>query len=161
MSGWFDDGGWKKSNVMISVPFHKWAEHHGVKDFFIGFLYHCSLTMVIKEKLSNMDDTQFFHYEPFELLWRQPQAGETIHVHRELYTSPAFLEVHQELQESPNESDCNLQKVFIVLMFLSDATHLMQFSTAKLWQAYLMFGNDSKYWCCKPSCNLCHHIAYF
>ena len=157
---WLDDGGWKKSNITISVPFHKRAKHPGAKDFFVGFLYHRSLTAVIKERLSNTDDTRFFHYDPFELLW-QPQAGEKIRVHGELYTSPAFLEVHQELQESLNEPNCDLQKVVIALMFLSDTTHLTQFGTAKLWPAYLMFGNHSKYRRCKPSCNLCHHIAYF
>jgi len=46
-------------------------------------------------------------------------------------------------------------------MFWSDATHLTNFSDAKLWPLYLFFGGDSKYLRCKPSCHLCEHIAYF
>ena len=68
--------------------------------------------------------------------------------------------MHQKLQASPNEPDCDLQKVVIMLRFLSDVTHLAQFGMAKLWPGYLMFGNDSKYQCCRPSGNACHHIAY-
>ena len=159
---WLDDAGWRKSPITISVPFHKRAKDPGAKDFFVGFLHYRSLTAVIKEKLSNPDDTQFFHYEPFKLLWqRHLAAGQEVRVHGELYTSPAFLEAHRDLQASPNEPGCDLQKVVVALMFLSDVTHLTQFGTAKLWPCYLMFGNDSKYRRCKPTCNLCHHIAYF
>ena len=67
---WLDDAGWRKSPITISVPFHKRAKDPGAKDFFVGFLHYRSLTAVIKEKLSNPDDTQFFHYEPFKLLWQ-------------------------------------------------------------------------------------------
>lgn len=158
---WLDDAGWRKSSITISVPFHKRAKHPGAKDFFVGYLYHRPLISVIKEKLSNPDETRFFHYEPFELLWQRHPAAQEVRVHGELYTSPAFLEVHRDLQASPNEPDCDLQKVVVALMFLSDATHLTQFGTAKLWPGYLMFGNDSKYRRCKPTCNICHHIAYF
>lgn len=136
------------------------ANHPGLKDFFVNHLYHHSLTKVIIEKLSHPDNNQFFHYKPFELLW-QCQAGDEIHIHGELYTSPAFAEEHQALQVSPNEPGCDLQKVVIALMFLSNMTHLTQFGTAKLWLTYPMFGNDTKYCCCKPTCNLCHHVAYF
>lgn len=158
--GWVDDAGWRKSSITIPVPFHQWANHPGLKDFFVNHLYHHSLTKVIIEKLSHPDNNQFFHYKPFELLW-QCQAGDEIHIHGELYTSPAFAEEHQALQVSPNEPGCDLQKVVIALMFLSNMTHLTQFGTAKLWLTYLMFGNDTKYHCCKPTCNLCHHVAYF
>ena len=160
--GWLDDAGWRKSPITISIPFLKRAKDPGAKDFFVRFLHYRSLTVVIKEKLSNLDDTQFFHYEPFKLLWqRHLAAGQEVRVHGELYTSPAFLEAHRDLQASPNEPGCDLQKVVVALMFLSDVTHLTQFGTAKLWPCYLMFGNDSKYRRCKPTCNLCHHIAYF
>jgi hypothetical protein len=46
-------------------------------------------------------------------------------------------------------------------MFWSDATHLTAFGNAKLWPCYMFFGNESKYRRCKPSCNLCSHVAYF
>ncbi|KJA18100.1 hypothetical protein HYPSUDRAFT_145489 [Hypholoma sublateritium FD-334 SS-4] len=46
-------------------------------------------------------------------------------------------------------------------MFGSDATHLTSFGSAALWPCYMYFGNESKYRRCKPTCNLCNHIAYF
>lgn len=131
------------------------------KGFCVGYLYHCSLVSVIKETLSNPEESNHLHYKPFALLWEKYMACEEVWVHGELYTSPTFLKVHHDLQAAPNEPDCNLQKVVIALMFLSDATHLAQFGTAKHWLGYLMFGNHSKYRHCKPSCKLCHHIAYF
>ena len=158
---WLDDAGWRKSAITISVPFHTRARHPGAKDFFVGHLFHRSLVSIIKEKLSNPDDTRHFHYEPFKLIWQRDPAAREIRVHGELYTSPAFIEVHQALQASPNEPGCSLQKVVVALMFLSDVTHLTQFGTAKLWPGYLMFGNDSKYPRCKPTCNLRYHFAYF
>src|ERR1700677_8708 len=76
-------------------------------------------------------------------------------------TSPAFVDAHQQLQDSPKEPGCDLPRVVIALMFWSDSTHLASFSNAKIWPLYLFCGNESKYQCCKPSCNLCSHIAYF
>ena len=131
------------------------------KGFFVGYFYHHSLISVSKDKLSNPNETQHFHYETFELLWQQHPAAQEVHVHGKLYTSPVFLEVHRNLQASLNEPGCCLQKVVVALMFSSDATLLTQFGTTKLWLGYLMFGNDSKYRHCKPTYNLCHHIAYF
>ncbi|KJA21682.1 hypothetical protein HYPSUDRAFT_111821, partial [Hypholoma sublateritium FD-334 SS-4] len=46
-------------------------------------------------------------------------------------------------------------------MFGSDATHLTSFGSASLWPCYMYFGNESKYRRCKPTYNLCNHIAYF
>lgn len=156
-----DDASWIKSPITISVPFHKRAKHPGAKDFYVGDLYHRSLTSVIRERLTNPQDAQLFHYEPFELLWQPDLAGPETRVHGEIYTSPQFLKAHSDLQASPNEPGCILQKVVVAMMFLSDVTHLTQFGTAKLWPCYLMFGNDSKYRRCKPTCNLCSHVAYF
>lgn len=156
-----DDAGWTKSPITISVPFHQRAKQPGPKDFFVGDLYHRSLTSVIRERLTNPQDAQFFHYEPFKLLWRPHPTGAEMRIHGEIYNSPEFLAAHDKLQSSPNEPGCTRPKVIVAMMFLSDATHLTQFGTAKLWPCYLMFGNDSKYRRCKPTCNLCSHVAYF
>ena len=45
-------------------------------------------------------------------------------------------------------------------MFWSDATHLANFGTAKLWPIYLFFGNLSKYIRLRPSSGACNHLAY-
>lgn len=161
---WLDDNaGWLKTPITLSVPFHSRAKTPGVHDFFVGDFYHRSLTAVIREKLTNPNDHANFHYDPFELIWNFNPGSEEpdVRVHCELYNSPAFLDAHRELQESPREPGCDLPRVVIGMMLASDVTHLTSFGTAKLWPGYLFFGNDSKYRRCKPSCHLCSHIAYF
>lgn len=161
-SAWLDDdAGWKKSPITITVPFHRRAKKPGPKDFFVGDLYHRSLISVIRERITNPQDAHLFHYEPFKRLWRPNSTSAEMFVHGEIYNSPEFLAAHEKLQSSPNEPGCTRARVIVAMMLLSDATHLTQFGTAKLWPCYLMFGNDSKYQRCKPTCNLCSHVAYF
>ncbi|KAG6326332.1 hypothetical protein ID866_12757 [Astraeus odoratus] len=71
------------------------------------------------------------------------------------------MEVHQILQDSPSEPGYDLPRVVAALMFWSDVTQLSTFVNAKLWPLYIYFGNESKYHHCKPSFDLCTHIAYF
>jgi hypothetical protein len=166
---WLDEEtGWTRTPVTISVPYQArrgapLLDGDGPKDSEIGHLYHRSLVLVIREKLSNPTDHPHFHYEPFELNW-QPQAedlGSEMRTYGELYTSPAFADAHRKLQDMPPEPGCDLQRVVVALMFWSDATQLTSFSDAQLWPLYLFFGNESKYWRSRPSSSLCEHIAYF
>jgi hypothetical protein len=156
-----DDAGWKKTPINISVPFHGRSKKPGPKNYVVGDLYHRSLVSVIREKLTNSHDDKHFHYEPFQLFWKPVDTSTNVRVHGELYTSPAFLDAHRKVQALPPEPGCDLPKVVAALMFWSDATHLTSFGNAKLWPCYLFFGNESKYRRCKPTCNLCNHVAYF
>ena len=70
-----------------------------------------------------------------------------------------FIQAHCELQDSPGEPGCDLQRVVLGLMFASDGTQLTSFSTAKLWPVYAMIGNKSKDWRLKPSCHAFEHVA--
>src|SRR5882762_927228 len=159
---WIDeDIGWKRTPINISVPFHSKTKRPGPQNYHVGHLYHRSLVSIVREKLGNPQEDAHFHYEPFKLFWRPADAEIDVQVHGELYTSPAFLDAHRELQESPREPRCNLPRVVVAMMFWSDETHLTSFGTAKLWPCYLYFGNESKYRRCKPTCHLCNHVAYF
>lgn len=159
---WMDhDAGWKQTQIQITVPFHSRMSNPGVRTYASVDLYHRSLVEVIQERLSNSHDAAQFHMEPYELLWKPTEHHKEVKLHGELYTSEAFIETHRELQESPREPDCDLQRVVVSLMFWSDATHLTSFGNAHLWPCYLFLGNESKYRRCKPSCNLCSHVAYF
>ena len=102
-----------------------------------------------------------FHFEPYELLWSRGSGVSDIRVYGEMYVSNKLLEMHRNLLDSPLVPGCDAPQAIIPLIFWSDATHLTAFGQAKLWPLYLFFGSDSKYMCCKPSANLCHHIAYF
>jgi hypothetical protein len=159
---WVDeDAGWRTSSITISVPFHRLLDNPGARDYMVTNFHHRSIVSVIKEKLSNPQDSVHMHYEPYELLWQPSEKKEAIRVHGELYASPAFADAHNSLQESPREPGCDLPRVVVALMFWSDGTHLTNFGNAKLWPLYMFFGNESKYRRCKPSCGSCEHVAYF
>ncbi|KAJ2933285.1 hypothetical protein H1R20_g3796, partial [Candolleomyces eurysporus] len=153
---WVDDDGWKTTPVSITVPIGK-----RVETCTVGSLYHRNIVSIIREKITNSPDMQYFHYDPFEVLWQPDPTVPPMRVHSELYNSDAFLKAHRELQDSPPRPDCNRPRVVASLMFWSDETHLTNFSNAKLWPCYMFFGNESKYRRAKPSMNLCHHVAYF
>ena len=156
----FEGASWTKTPITIKVPFHKRTAKPGVYDYHVGDMYHRTLVSVIREKLANPQHDELFHYQPYNLLW-QHGGSAPINVHGELYTSEAFLQAHQSLQESPPEPGCDLEWVVVALMFWSDATQLTSFGNAKLWPCYMFFGNESKYRRCRPSCCLCSHVAYF
>ena len=160
--GWKDeDAGWKTRQIQILVPFHYQMKSPGARDFVGAELHHRSLVEVIKERITDPHTAAHFHMEPFELLWKPTEQHNEVKMHGEIYTSEAFLQAHRTLQESPGEPNCDLPKVVVALMFWSDVAHLTSFGNSHLWPCYLFLGNESKYRRCKPSCNLCSHIAYF
>ncbi len=164
---WFNqpDAGWKEAAITLSLPFPQSALNPGLQSYTFPPFRHPQYVSILKEKMASMQDFPHFHLEPYELRWKQKNASdpesEPIRVHGELYTSPAFLEAHEEIQALPREPGCSLPRVLVGLMFGSDSTHLTSFGNASLWPCYMYFGNESKYRRCKPSCNLCNHIAYF
>jgi hypothetical protein len=163
-NSWIDepqaDASWMPTPVTISVPFHRNTPHPGNREFVIPDFYHRSVVTILRERLAS-SDARHFHFEPFELHWQPESQPNSVRVHGELYTSPAFLAAHEELQSSPPEPGCSLQRVVVGLMFASDATHMTTFGAASLWPLYMHFGNDSKYRRSKPSLHLCNHVAYF
>ncbi|KAG6916135.1 hypothetical protein DXG01_008326 [Tephrocybe rancida] len=162
---WLDDG-WKCTPVSIQVPFHQRTKHKGAEPYLVGELYHRSIIAVLKERVALPDKGQeLFYFQPFELLWNTPGHGlhqpPITRIHGELFTSDSFLNAHRELLQSPPEPGCDAPRAIAALMMWSDATHLTSFGEAKLWPAYLFFGNNSKYSRCRPSRHLANHIAYF
>jgi hypothetical protein len=141
--------------------FHHRMKNPGAKEYHVGDLYHRPFVSVIRERLKNPNNNQHFHYEPFKLFWKPTNDSADTWVHGELYTSPASLEAHHALQDSPRELGCDLPHVVTAMMFWSDGTHLTLFGNAKLHPCYLYFGNNSKYQRCKPTCHLSNHVAYF
>lgn len=162
---WLDepDAGWIQTVITLSVPFHRNTPQPGLREYTFPPFRHRSIVSVLKEKMANPHDFKHFHLEPYELRWWRPDMleSESTRVYGELYTSPAFLEAHEEIQTANGEPGCSLPRILIGLMFGSDSTHLTSFGNASLWPCYMYFGNESKYRRCKPSCKLCNHIAYF
>lgn len=161
-----EDAGWIRTPVTISVPYQPRRgvppkSGDGPRDYLVSDLHHRKLVSVIQEKITSLTEPHHFHFEPYELRWQATNDQVPIRVQGELYTSPAFIKAHQDLQSSPTKPGCDLPRVVVGLMFWSDTTHLTSFGNAKLWPLYLFFGNESKYRRCKPSFHLCEHVAYF
>ena len=152
---------WQESPITISVPLHKkTADPRTFCEYPAASLWHRKILSALRTKLKDPVGFANFHMEPYQLLW-QGILGRTIRVHGEAFTSPAFIKAHEELQRSPREPQCQLQRVVVALMFASDATLLTDFGHEKLWPLYLAFGNESKYRRSQTSCRAFQHIAYF
>jgi hypothetical protein len=155
----------EKTPITILVPFQRHCNadsnvNPSSREYILGNFYHRSLVSVIREKLSNPDDVEHFHYESYAFKWQPGSSPDPVDVYGELYSSKAFIDAHEALQNSPPEPECRLSQHVVALMFYSDSTHLTSFGDAKLWPIYLYFGNESKYRRCKPSCHLGNHVAY-
>lgn len=164
---WIDDSGWRQTDIKVEVPLHnQMAQGRGVEEYLAGKLYHRSIVSVVEEKIRNTQDSRFFHYEGFELLWKpgEGDASPEYRVLSEMYHSDAFLNAQREVRESPPPQikDCDLPRVIIGLLFWSDAaTQLSAFSTSKLWPLYMLFANESKHRRNKEEFGLGNHVAYF
>ncbi|KAJ3474957.1 hypothetical protein NLI96_g12149 [Meripilus lineatus] len=157
----FEDDAWIECDVQVRVPdgrSHSKPTDPPIPTFTVPGLQRRSLVEVILTIWSDQT-SKYFHFTPFKQLWKT--AGDRIQrIHGELYTSDAFLQAHEELQQSPTEPNCTLERVVCAMMFWSDSTHLASFGNASLWPLYLFFGNQSKYTRCRPSSGACHHVAY-
>ncbi|KAG6915519.1 hypothetical protein DXG01_011050 [Tephrocybe rancida] len=89
-----EDAGWRRTPIVLSVPFHKRMKNRGVQQRLVGHLYHRTIVSVIREKLANANDDRRFHYEPFELMWCRTPGLENYRVYGESYTSSAFILEH-------------------------------------------------------------------
>jgi hypothetical protein len=162
--GWEDEKineGWHETPIKIKVPFNRLMKHPGQAEFEVGKLHHRKLTSVIREKILSPSSHPHLHFEPYKLYWEPNETSQPARVHGELYSSDAFIDAHDDLQNAPGEPGCELPRVVVGLMFASDGTQLTAFSNAKLWPVYLTFGNESKDRRSKPSCHAFEHIAYF
>jgi hypothetical protein len=103
---WVDDAGWTNSPITITVPFQtrrgkgvNWSP--GPREFTVPEFRHRNLVSVIREKLTQPAGMAKFHYEPYELHWQSLDGTRKARVYGEVYTSPAFIDAHRELQASP------------------------------------------------------------
>ncbi|TFK20307.1 hypothetical protein FA15DRAFT_708233 [Coprinopsis marcescibilis] len=99
---WFDKTSWKKSDIKIHIPFDKDTVLPGTKTFTVPNFYHRSLRSVVEEKLVNVMEQQQFHILPHELKWNLGNIeNQGTKVYGEVYTSPTFAKLHEEVQVIP------------------------------------------------------------
>ncbi|KAJ3925662.1 MAG: hypothetical protein NXY57DRAFT_1051654 [Lentinula lateritia] len=152
--------GFETTSVDIRVP--SGQRNVPSEMFSVLGLHYQPLLSVIREAFSGPLSDKI-HFSPFKLFHQLPSSTEEIRVHGELYTSDSFIQAHDQIQRVPlpsGESDCKLERVVAAVMLWSDATHVANFGTAKMWPIYLMLGNISKYIRALPDSGACHHLAY-
>jgi hypothetical protein len=129
--------------------------------FSIPGLRYRKITAVIQAMFASPLASKF-HLSPFKLFHKAP-GGEEERVFCDVYDSDAFIEENDKIQRAPvppDDPDCKREKAVAVVMLWSDATHLANFGTAKLWPIYMLLGNLSKYFRSLPNSGACQHIAY-
>ena len=152
---------WCESPVTIPVPIPKRSANPGIFHYEASSLWHRKILEVIRTKLTDPEGFANFHLEPYHLFWNKTGTTPPIRVYGEAYSSKRFIDAHEELQRSPPEPGCKLQRAVVALMFASDETQLTNFGRTQLWPLYMAFGNESKYRRSEFSCRAFEHIAYF
>ena len=154
--------GWMKSSVKIRLPKEKvhWSSEMdpAVPELEVKGVYHRSLTDIIKAVFEG-ENGHTFHMTPFRQQWTTAD-NRTVNIYSEIYSSPALLDAHAEINALRRIPGDDLERVVAPLMMWSDSTHLANFGDASLWPFYLFFGNQSKYTRGKPTASACHHVAY-
>jgi len=166
--------GWTEHEVKIAIPFpkernfdphaplsggsHPYTPETAPNIFSVPGLHIRSLEAVIREALSR-PAAEAFHWTPFKQWWKPPDEPQPQQVYDELYSSPAWLEAHDFVQNL-SIPGCTLPRAVAGLMLWSDSTCISDFGTKSLWPIYLFFGNQSKYDRSKPSSRAGHHIAF-
>ncbi|KAF9455660.1 hypothetical protein BDZ94DRAFT_1179515 [Collybia nuda] len=153
----FSSDDWHEISVDIEIPVP--SKNTPPKVFSVSGLHHRSIVGVIKATWESIS-SKHFHLSPFKRIHINPSTGMEIRIYDEVYTSDAWIEAHDKLQQQPNIPGCKLEKVIAGLMFWSDSTHLTNFGTASVWPLYMYFANLSKYIRAKSNSGACHHVAY-
>jgi len=157
------EDGFQVTSITIDVPTGKPGDPSAPRTYSVPGLRYRKLLNVIKAAFQEPLSRQF-HLTPFSLKHQSPVTNKEQRVYGELYNSDEFIKEHNRVQNCspppPDDPTCALEKVIAALMFWSDATHLANFGTAKLWPIYLFFGNLSKYIRSRPSSGACNHLAY-
>ncbi|QRV91939.1 hypothetical protein RhiJN_19957 [Ceratobasidium sp. AG-Ba] len=154
--------GWKNVPLRLKVPPPRVTRttQRPVVDNYIDISGYRARSLVdIMIKAFTRNNTSTFHYEPFEHRWKptgSPGPAQTLF--GEMYTSPAMLRAHREVQDL--KIDCTLPRCVGAFMFASDGMQFAQFSHVKGWPILCWFGNESKYERCKPTSNTCFQAAH-
>lgn len=103
-------------------------------------------------------ETPPFHYTPYKEYWKPFPDSTPERVYGELYSSNAWIEAHDEVQQLPKTD--GIDHFVLPIILYSDSTHLANFGNASLWPLYMYLGGVSKYMRCKSTEMVCYHLAY-
>ncbi|CAE6461675.1 unnamed protein product [Rhizoctonia solani] len=140
--------GWSAKTVTVPIPLvGKGKVHLPTTVPIEGMFLQAILGGIRKGFMRN--DVRNFVYKPYQSYYAPPGApplSKPQMIMDEIYTSPAMLEVHKEVQRLDiSDTKCTLPRVVGAVMLGSDALQLGDFSKNKAWVLYMWLGNLSKY----------------
>ena len=148
---------WHHDTVQLPLPLTRERfDSEGDAPTITISVHHRNLLEIVKSG-AQASSANSFHWKGFRQFWKPSEMERAERVHREAYTSDAFLELEDGITVDP---DCTIEMTVLPLMIYSDSTHLANFGTAALWPVYIWFGNLSKYVRAKVSSFSAHHLAY-
>lgn len=148
---------WIKTDIPIDIPVR--SKKEGPRSHTIPGFHYCPLVEVVHAAFLDAQAVAF-HLFPFKHIWKDPLDHHEERVYDELYTSDAWLEAQDSLHKLPREIGCSLEHVIAGFMLVLDATHLVNFGTAKAWLLYVYFGNLTKYVRSSPTSGSCHLVGF-
>ncbi|CAE6469068.1 unnamed protein product, partial [Rhizoctonia solani] len=158
--------GWKNIPLCLPVPPPRITQRNRANPpspSYISINGFRALTLLsVMRKAFSKNDQKSFHYEPFEEYYKPPGSLDPPQrLSGEMYTSPAMVRAHQEVQHLVIEDkSCTLPRCVAAYMFASDSVQFASFSRLKGWPILCSFGNQSKYEQCKPTSNTCFQLAH-
>ncbi|KDN35424.1 hypothetical protein RSAG8_11601, partial [Rhizoctonia solani AG-8 WAC10335] len=154
--------GWVPKTVTVLIPLLGKGKVHSPTSAPIEGMFSRTMLGGIRKGFMH-NNVRNFVYEPYQSCYVPPGAplSKPQMIMDEIYTSPAMLEAHKEVQRLDiSDTKCTLPRVIGAVMLGSDGLQLGDFSKKKAWVLYMWLGNMSKYERCKPNSNSCYELAH-
>ncbi|KZT55787.1 hypothetical protein CALCODRAFT_545299, partial [Calocera cornea HHB12733] len=126
--------GYSTTELSLQIPMGK----QGFRSFVVpGFRYR-PLLAVAMDVCQHDANSSAFHYTPYRLYQQLQPSKAPERIFDDVYSSDAWIGLHEALQHSEVPDDCQLPRAVLGLAFWSDATQAAQFGHSKLWPLYMM-----------------------
>ena len=154
--------GWTESNVPISLPCERrnLVNESKAPMFPVSGLFHRDIVDIVITAFRDPEIFPTLHLTPYKEYRVLEGGNPPERVYSEMYSSDAFSDAWESVQNQTHIAEDGLERVMVALMLWSDSTCLTNFGSASLWPVYLSLGNQSKYVRTKPSSFAHHHLAY-
>ncbi|KZT55342.1 hypothetical protein CALCODRAFT_437337 [Calocera cornea HHB12733] len=147
--------GYATTELSLQIPMGK----QGFRSFVVpGFRYR-PLLAVAMDVCQHDANSSAFHYTPYRLYQQLQPSKAPERIFDDVYSSDAWIGLHEALQHSEVPDDCQLPRAVLGLAFWSDATQAAQFGHSKLWPLYMMVLNQPKGQRLRPRDHSCHRLA--
>ena len=154
--------GWSESSVSLALPCERqnFRSESRAPTTLVSGLFHREIVDIVTTAFRDPEVFPTLHLTPYREYHIASEASPPERVYSEMYSSDAFFDAWECIQDQGHITRDGLERVMVALMLWSDSTCLTNFGTASLWPVYLSLGNQSKYIRSRPASFSHHHLAY-